>query len=87
MPALVDDDDAIGVAHGGQAVGDHQHGAAAHEVGQRLLHHELALGVEVGRRLVEDQDRRVLQEGAGDGQALALAAAESRTPRSPTSVS
>ncbi len=55
---------------------DDQHGAPLHEVAQRLLDHELALGIEVRRRLVEDQDRRILEEGAGDGQALALAAAE-----------
>src|SRR5688572_22176222 len=44
---LVDHDDAVGVAHGGQTVGDDEHGAAAHEIGESLLHHELALGVEV----------------------------------------
>src|SRR5437879_2326270 len=64
---LVNDDDAVGVAHGGQAMRDDEHGAAAHEVGQRLLHHELALGVEIGGRLVQDEDGGVLQEGAGDG--------------------
>jgi len=51
-----------------------EHGAAAHEVGQRLLHHELALGVEIGGRIVEDEDGGVLQERAGDGQPLALPA-------------
>src|SRR5688572_21186122 len=35
--AVVDDHDAVGVAHGGQAVRDHEHGAAAHQVGERLL--------------------------------------------------
>jgi len=32
-----------------------------------------ALGVEGGGGLVEKQDRRILQEGAGERQALALA--------------
>ena len=34
----------------------------------------LGLDVERAGRLVEDQDRRVLEDGAGDGEALALAA-------------
>src|SRR5687767_12201981 len=33
---LVDHDDAVGVAHGGQTVGDDEHGAPAHEVGESL---------------------------------------------------
>ena len=41
-------------------------------------HRLLAHRVEVRRRLVQDQDRRVLQEGARDGHALALAARELR---------
>ena len=38
----------------------------------------LAHRVEVRRRLVENQDRRVLEQGAGDRHALALAARELR---------
>jgi hypothetical protein len=41
---------------------------------QRLLHQLLAFGVERRGRLVEQQDRRVAQDGAGDRDALALAA-------------
>src|SRR5688572_29255435 len=37
--------DAVRVAHGGQAMGDDQRGAALHEVGERLLHEALRLGV------------------------------------------
>ena len=40
------------------------------------LHQRLALGVERAGRLVEQQDRRVAQDGAGDGDALALAAGQ-----------
>ena len=43
---------------------------------QRLLHRALALGVERAGRLVEQQDRRVAQDRAGDREALALAAGE-----------
>src|SRR5258705_9017746 len=41
--ALVDDHDAVGVAHRRQAMCDHQHGAPLHEIAQGLLHDELAL--------------------------------------------
>ncbi len=41
---------------------------------ERLLHQPLRFGVERARRLVEQQDRRVLEDGPGERQALALAA-------------
>src|SRR5690606_15196818 len=74
--AAVDDIDAVGVLHRRQAVGDHQGGAAVHQPLQRRLHDGFALGVQRAGRLVQQQDRRVLQEGAGDGDALALAAGQ-----------
>jgi hypothetical protein len=43
---------------------------------ERGLDQALGLGVERGGGLVEDQDRRVLQQRTGDGEALALAAGE-----------
>ena len=43
---------------------------------QRWLDRPLGLGVERRGRLVQDQDRRVLEEHAGDGQALLLPAGE-----------
>jgi hypothetical protein len=57
-------------------VGDDQRRAVLHDVVQRVLDMALRLGVERRGRLVENQDRRVLQDGAGDGQALALTARE-----------
>ena len=74
--AAVDHHDAVGVLHGGQAMGDDEDRAPLHQLGQRLLDQELALRVEIGRGLVQDEDGRILQEGAGDGQALPLAAGE-----------
>ena len=66
----------------------------AHQVRQRVLHELLRLGVERRGRLVENQDRRVLEQRARDRQALALPARQplaaladdaSRTrPASPT---
>ena len=47
-----------------------------HQALERLLHEPLRFGVERGRRLVEDQDRRVLENRTGDVDALDLAAGE-----------
>ena len=74
--AGVDHADAIGVLHGGEAVGDDQRGAALHEPLERLLDQVLALGVEGAGGLVEDEDARVLEDGAGDGHPLLLPAGE-----------
>ena len=43
---------------------------------QGLLHRHLGLGVEVGGRLVEDDDVGRLEQQPGDGDALLLAARE-----------
>ena len=74
--ALLHDDDAVGVFDGGQAVRDDQRGAVLHQPGQRLLDETLRFRVERARRLVEKQDRRILQDRTGDGNSLALAAGE-----------
>ena len=52
----------------------------AHQQAQLLLHAPLGLVVERRRRLVEDQHRRVLEQRARDGNALALAARQVLTP-------
>jgi hypothetical protein len=57
-------------------VGDDEGGAALHDLLQRQLQLLLGGGVEGGGRLVEDEDGRVLEERAGDGEALPLAAGE-----------
>ena len=76
--AVVQDDDGVGVAHGGQAVGDDDRGALGHELRERAAEHGLVHRIEMRGRLVQDQNRRVLEDGAGDGDALALAAGEPR---------
>jgi hypothetical protein len=57
-------------------VGDDQRGAVARDVAQRGLDLLLGAGVERAGRLVEDQDARVLEDGARDRDALLLAARE-----------
>src|SRR5262245_10517202 len=73
QPALLDGDDAIRHAHGGEPVGDDQHGAARRDLLHVLLDDALALVVERAGRLVEDQDARIGGQRAGDRDALALA--------------
>ena len=55
-------------------MGDDEGGAALHGLIQRDLHQPLVLGVQRAGRLVQQQDRRVADQGPGDGQTLALAA-------------
>ena len=45
-----------------------------HQPRQRFLDELLALGIEGGGGLVQKQDRRILEEGAGEGDALTLTA-------------
>src|SRR2546423_193742 len=80
QPSVGEDDDQVRVPHGREAVRDHEHGTVRHEAVDRLLHQALGLGVESARRLVEDQERRVAQQGPGDRDALALPAGEPRAP-------
>ncbi len=53
-----------------------QHGATLHQPVQRRLHLQLRTRVEGGGRLVQQHHGRVLEEGAGHADALALAAGE-----------
>lgn len=55
-------------------MGDDKGGAPLHQVLQGLLHLQLALGVQAGGGLVQDEHRPVGQQGPGDGQPLALPA-------------
>ena len=50
-----------------------------HQPFQRLLHGTLALRIQRAGGLVEQQYRRVLEQGAGDGDALLLAAGQACT--------
>jgi hypothetical protein len=57
-------------------VGDDEAGAALHEPLEGRLHEGLALGVEGAGGLVEDEDAGVLEDRAGDREALPLPAGE-----------
>ena len=59
-----------------QPVRDHQRGAVLAQLGDRFLHMPLGFGIERCGRLVEQDDRRILDQRARDRDALALAAGE-----------
>src|SRR5690606_11085108 len=73
-PAVLQDGDAVGEVEGGAAVGDEQGGAALHDAAQRLVDLVLDAGVHGGGRVVLDQQARVGEDRAVQGDALALAA-------------
>ena len=70
------DDDAVGAPDGRESVRDDQGRAVHHEPFDRLLDEAFRLGIERRGRFVEDEDGRVLQEGARDRESLALASRE-----------
>eukprot|EP00961_Rhodomonas_salina_P125405 1689302-Rhodomonas_salina.1 len=74
--ALVEHDDAVGVDDGREAVRDDDAGAPGRHAVERVQDERLRLRVQRRRRLVEEQDLRVLQRRARDRDALLLAAAQ-----------
>jgi hypothetical protein len=72
--ALVEHDEPVHRRDGREAVGDGDHGLAFHQPVQAGLDGGFDLGVERAGGFVEQQDGRVLEHHARDGDALALAA-------------
>ena len=72
--AAIEHDDPIGLADGRQAVGDDQARPPDEQAIERRLDQRLVGGVERARRLVEDEDLRVLEQRARDREPLLLAA-------------
>ncbi len=68
--------DLICPSNGVQVVGYAHDGLVAGQVVYRLLYEGLVLGIDCGRRLVEDDDGGVFQHHPGDRDSLALAARE-----------
>ena len=72
--ALIHHHDPLELLDGGETMRDHDGRSAGHEILQPDLHKPLILGVERTGRFVEQEKRRVTQDGARDRNALALAA-------------
>ena len=72
-------DDALGPSDQVGVVGDHDDGPTALDEGAEELQHDLGRErVEVAGRLVGDEDRRVIGQRSGDGDALLLATGRAR---------
>ena len=80
--AVFEDVDEVGVHDGGESVCDDEDGVVAAEVCQDVAVLAFVVGVEVGGGFVEEEDFPAGEQGAGDGQALALPARQAR-PRLP----
>ena len=74
--AFVEHHDRIRVPAGAGALRDHDHGAPAGGAAQRRQDPALGARVHAGGGVVQDQDARIGQQRAGDGDALLLSAGE-----------
>ena len=74
--AGVEDDDLVGIGHGGQPVGHDQHGSPDGSRADGLVHGALVASVETRGWLVEQEQRGVTDQCAGDRQALAFPAGQ-----------
>ena len=77
---VLQDQDPVRLQDGGQAVGDDDAGSALHQGFQCLLNRVFGDGVQRRGCLVQNQDLRVLQDDAGNAQALFFAAGELQAP-------
>ena len=72
--AALHDDDAIGILHGANALGDDELGRVGQIARQALADLGVGLGVDGARGVVQDQDLGATQQGTRDAKALLLAA-------------
>ena len=70
---VFEDNDLVRLAYGAQAMGDHDDRSAFHQLSQGVNHQVLRFGVECSRRLVQDHDWAIANDGARDANTLALA--------------
>ena len=77
--AVVEHHDSVRMDDRREAMGDDNGCSPSGEETERLPYRGLVGAIEVGGRLIENQDGCILQECAGDGEALAFAAGEFRS--------
>ena len=77
---LVHQHDQIGGPHGGEPVGDEEHGSPAGSFKQVEANLAFGGGIKGTGGLIEDQHPRVLQHSPSQGHALALATGEAGAP-------
>ena len=72
-PPVFQHHDGVGIADGGQPVGNDKHRPPLHQLIHALLDQGLGTGVDGGSGLIQDQHRRVGHRRPGNGQQLPLA--------------
>lgn len=77
--SVFDKNQTMGVAEGGEAVGDSDSGAIVDENIQGVLDFFLGFDIDGGSGFVQDEDGRILEDGAGDGKSLFFAAGKLET--------
>ena len=70
---FVEDENAIRVLDGAEAVRDHDGGAAFEQTVERFADHHFRLGVDARSGFVENQEFRIVRQGAREAHQLALA--------------
>ena len=71
-----DDDDAVRILDRRESMGNDERRAALRQLGQRLLNRRFGLRIQRRCRLIENENRRILQEHARNREALLLPAGE-----------
>src|SRR5229473_8434659 len=71
--ALVEDEDAVSMLNGAEAVRDDECGAAAEQAVERIADLQFGFGVHARGGFVEDEEAGIVGEGAGEIDELALA--------------
>ena len=74
--------DLIGMAHGAEAMGNHQGGSGSGDPIQGPLNGGLGFVVDGGCGFIEHQHRGIFQDGSGQGNALALPTGQPLAPLS-----
>ena len=72
-PAMIEDENEIGVAHCAKALGDDKGRTSFHQVAERQLNFMFRGGVNTGRGIVQDQNARIFEQRARNRDALFLA--------------
>lgn len=75
-PSALHDHDAIRTAGSAQAVSDDEDGLVLKKTIKRVLDRSLSLAIKLRRRLIEQHNGRILQQGARQRQPLRLTAAQ-----------
>src|SRR5713226_6904721 len=78
--ACLQHDDLVSIANSAEPVRDGNNRPSLHKPFQGFDYEPLGFGVESGRRLVEDKNRCVTNDGAGDSDPLPLASRKSEAP-------